>query len=369
MAQSMPRQRPEIDSYRPTKRPRTDDRDTQNDSYRPYRKRSPLGQGRRGGSSYRPGAPRRDYWRPQDHESKENSRDERQRSASPGRDLPASDSQNQAKSRHTKRERKENPSSRIHSLRRLLSRGGLPAIVHQEKERELAALLFDQQRENIKQGAKKNLERYHFIRFMERKKAVKNLSRLKKLRDNGDRSDALESKIHEAEVDLNYTQYAPLGQKYISLFARKDLKAEKGGKRLDNISKMNKRDFAIMSQTQRLELEKDSVEAAGMLELTEDMKDVRPPMWFEVEKRMKEGQKALDDLRDEQGITAMSHGNMVIGKGSQKQPDWLDDDGMIDAEDLDSDSDEGQGGVAINDEAGDEDEDMSDGDGGFFEKR
>ena len=72
--------------------------------------------------------------------------------------------------------------------------------------------------------------------------------------------EALKEQMHVAEVDLNYTQYHPLSETYISLYPQKNSKAD---------------------------------EEDGAKEAEERPK---PPMWSEVEKCMEEG--TLDRLRN-----------------------------------------------------------------------
>lgn len=120
--------------------------------------------------------------------------------------------------KHSKKERKQNRSTRIHSLRKQLARGTLPSTIQQEKERELAALVHEQNKTVSKKQVRKNLEKYHYVRFLERRKAEKKLKQLQKQQDaHGDSAD-LSKKIHEMEVNLNYAIYAPLGEKYVSVF-------------------------------------------------------------------------------------------------------------------------------------------------------
>lgn len=338
------------------------------DSNRSYRRRSPPSRGQkerhhrpnnqgvnhRSSDRYRP-----DYGR--------HTQRQRQRSASPGR-AHHTNSKTESNNKKSTKDRKANPSTRIRSLKNLLERGNLPATVKQEKERELAGLLFDQQKQVIKEAGKKNLKRYHFIRFVERQKASRMLKQLKKAQASGDVSEDLEKRIHECEVDLNYTTYAPLAQKYISIYAREDSIPGKPRPLARNLSRMHKQDYAMLSEEQQYEIEQACMEAADMMQVIDPTSGLKPPMWYIVEEKMKGGQKALDNLRDEQ--LSMDHlkSELVIGVGAKKTPDWLDDDGKINAEDLDSESDgENKGGATI--DAVSEDEEMSDGDGGFFEKR
>ncbi|EXJ92527.1 hypothetical protein A1O3_01079 [Capronia epimyces CBS 606.96] len=261
----------------------------------------------------------------------------------------------------TKHERETNPSTRIHSLRNLLGRESLPMTVRQEKERELAALLLDQQKAQLAKASKKNLQRYHFVRFVERQKAERTLKQLIKLKESSncasdeEHMKKLDKSIHEAEVDLNYTKYAPLGEKYISLFVMEENDKQK------RKSQMKKKSYAILTDTQREELQQIEDDLANVVRTAIGTK---PPMWYEVEKCMNEGQEKLDALREGR----LTVGNKLVkelaavgGKDDaalrsstaqpvESRPSWLDDDGVIDPADLDSD----------------DDEDMSD--GGFFER-
>lgn len=92
-----------------------------------------------------------------------------------------------------------------------------------------------------------------------------------------DEINSLKDKIHVADVDLNYTQYCPLNEIYISLFAQKDF-GEDG---------------------------KDSSEVFDAS---------RPAMWAEVEKAMEEGTLELLRNRTVAGPTT------VTSKIVQKHP-------------------------------------------------
>lgn len=263
----------------------------------------------------------------------------------------------------TKHERHSNPSTRIHSLRNQLGRDEMPMKVRQDKERELAALLLDQQKAQLAQAARKNLQRYHFVRFVERQKATRILKKLLERRVAGQDRDEiykekLEKLIHDAEVDLNYTKYAPLGDKYISLFVQEDAEKEKGRNKPD----MNKKEYAILDPEQKEELRTFQDELSNVARTAAGTK---PPMWYEVEKCMVEGEAKLEALREGKLNTANKLKKELATVGGKEdatarnakelpdeeaRPSWLDDDGIIDPADLDSD----------------QDDDMSD--GGFFER-
>jgi hypothetical protein len=263
----------------------------------------------------------------------------------------------------SKRERDTNPSTRIHSLKNQLAKGLLPGTIRQEKERELAALLFEQEQNKLKQDARKNLQRYHFIRFIERQKSERNLKKLVRERDSCNEVNArkeLEKQIHITEVDLNYAKYAPLGDKYISLFPN-DHVDNKDKKRRGKFQ-MNKLDFAVLNEEQQKELHSQYDQAANVVRSAAGDK---PPLWYQVEKLMEEGEAQLELLREGKLTTGKQLKTSLATLGGKEdaqmrstsgrdmeeaKPDWLDDDGVIDPADLDSD----------------QDEDM--GDGGFFER-
>ncbi|KIW88673.1 uncharacterized protein Z519_10719 [Cladophialophora bantiana CBS 173.52] len=261
----------------------------------------------------------------------------------------------------TKHERATNPSTKIHSLRRLLASRELPGTVRQEKERELAALLFDQRKSQLAQDARKNLQRYHFVRFMERKKAERVLKKLLKGRDSEEYQEPgykskLEKLIHVAEVDINYTKYAPLGDKYISLFVQEEKVKKKQKLKLD------KGEVGNFDEDQQEEFRHFADQLSNVVRSATGDK---PPMWYEVEKLMEEGEAKLQALREgklttdkrlEKELASLGgkeEAGMRSGNGIQLEetrPSWLDDDGIINPADLDNE----------------QDEEMSD--GGFFER-
>ena len=103
--------------------------------------------------------------------------------------------------------------------------------------------------------------------FPERQKATRQLKKLRKRlleTKSTDEVESLKEEMHVAEVDLNYTQYCPLSEVYISLYPQKS-SPSKGE-------------------------EAEVVEAAP-----------KPAMWAEVEKCMEEG--TLDRLRNRVSTT------------------------------------------------------------------
>lgn len=113
--------------------------------------------------------------------------------------------------------------TKIRDTARLLAHAdNLPAGIRIEKERALTGYkqdLEDAIREKQKQ---KMIGKYHKVRFFERQKATRNLKKLKRRLESTqieyEEALSLRESIQIAEVDLNYTIYYPLTEKYISLF-------------------------------------------------------------------------------------------------------------------------------------------------------
>ena len=135
---------------------------------------------------------------------------------------------------------------KIRDLTRLLDRAeSMPADVRIDGERaleayrqELAAAEEDRQRQRM-------IKKYHMVRFFgmssaawaspitqaeanihpaERQKATRLLKRLRKklaASSSPDESAELKKRLHEADVDLHYTLYCPIHQKYTALYAAK----------------------------------------------------------------------------------------------------------------------------------------------------
>lgn len=281
---------------------------------------------------------------------------------------------------------RHNLASQIRSLEKLLKHPGakMSANVRQEKGRELAALVLERERKRAKSRATKNLGKYHMVRFIERQKCERILKGLKKqlvqiqesrrlattkakakararAKASSEDSDAdmdedggavlpdskevaAEAKIKEAEVDLNYTIYAPLGEKYISLFP------PTGKEKISGMSGLSKSFLEPEEEAEVRRLKDDNIvrNATGM----------KPPMWFRVQESMQN--RTLEQLRDG-GLTAgpitipQVGGKSRTTQRTKSTPDWLRDESAIPAEDLDDD------------EESDDDEQKID--GGFFEHK
>jgi hypothetical protein len=118
----------------------------------------------------------------------------------------------------------------------------------------------------------------------ERQKATRQLKKLRKLlleTESEEEVAIVKTKMHVAEVDLNYTQYFPLNQRYISLYPQK-----------------NVGESEIGSQDE-----------------TADDVTAKPSMWAEVERRMAEG--TLNQLRDGPSATVVGRNKISSSQSTR----------------------------------------------------
>ncbi|KAL8714257.1 MAG: hypothetical protein Q9220_001986 [cf. Caloplaca sp. 1 TL-2023] len=113
--------------------------------------------------------------------------------------------------------------SKIRDVTRVLQHAQeLPLDIRIEKERALAGYKQDLEKAQIEKERQRMIKKYHMVRFFERQKATRNLKKLRKrlaaAATNSPECQTLETEIHDAEVDLNYTMYHPLDEKYIGLY-------------------------------------------------------------------------------------------------------------------------------------------------------
>ncbi|OJJ51323.1 hypothetical protein ASPZODRAFT_138428 [Penicilliopsis zonata CBS 506.65] len=159
---------------------------------------------------------------------------------------------------------------RIRDVKRLLNRRDLPADARVTQERVLKGHERELEQEMARRARSEMIRKYHFVRFLERKTATKHLNRLlrrEKEARSEEMKETLARRIHSARVDLNYTIYFPLQEKYVSLYP-------KGSETKDE--------------------EEEGEEEEEVEEETE--KEQKPAMWAVVEKAMEEG--TLESLRD-----------------------------------------------------------------------
>ncbi|KAL8933903.1 MAG: hypothetical protein Q9211_005519 [Gyalolechia sp. 1 TL-2023] len=117
--------------------------------------------------------------------------------------------------------------SKIRDVTRVLEHAhNLPLDVRVEKERALAGYRQELEKAQCDKERQRMIKRYHMVRFFERQKATRNLKKLRTRLASATRNtpehETLEDQIHCAEVDLNYTLYHPLTEKYIGIFPRQE---------------------------------------------------------------------------------------------------------------------------------------------------
>ncbi|KAL4890771.1 rRNA-processing protein efg1 [Aspergillus ambiguus] len=173
---------------------------------------------------------------------------------------------------------------RIRDVKRLLNKADLPADVRVVQERALAGYENDLEEEMQRRHRSAMIKKYHFVRFLDRKTASKDVKRLERLEQEVSKSDldaaskekklaALTQKLHIARVNLNYTIYYPLTEKYIALYAA--VKKSKDG---------------------TAEGVNDGSDPDTGYKLVHATKEEKPSMWPVVEKCMKDG--TLELLRE-----------------------------------------------------------------------
>ncbi|KAK6516875.1 18S rRNA maturation protein [Arthrobotrys conoides] len=130
---------------------------------------------------------------------------------------------------------------KIRDLTRLLNPSSsstkLPATTRIDHERALSAYKHELSLQQTSSKAHLLEKRYHKVRFFERRKATRSLTRLNRElnalsttstipsdSDSDSKRDEITKKIHEAEVDLNYIMHYPPLEKYISLYKSGDNK-------------------------------------------------------------------------------------------------------------------------------------------------
>ncbi|EYE98070.1 Efg1 domain-containing protein [Aspergillus ruber CBS 135680] len=225
---------------------------------------------------------------PKDRHSRDISPAQRDRSAYKRKHREASDDAPPAKKKiqlgTQKREKNEYPSvnelkRRIRAVKRLLEKVDLPADARIVQERALSGYEKDLEDEMQRRDRSQMIKKYHFVRFLDRKSATKDLKRLQRRETETTDQEALESlheELHAARVSLNYTIYYPLNDKYISLYAeQKQKKPSQSESADDTYSGADEKDTTVTMTLANTE---------------------KPPMWFTVEKCMEEG--TLDLLRE-----------------------------------------------------------------------
>ncbi|KAA8647280.1 hypothetical protein EYZ11_011137 [Aspergillus tanneri] len=182
---------------------------------------------------------------------------------------------------------------RIRDVKRLLNRVDLPADARIVQERALTGYEKDLEEEMNRRDRSKMIKKYHFVRFLDRKTATKDVNRLlrheKEISESADldatlkksKLSSLAQKIHTARVNLNYTIYYPLTEKYVALYADVKKGKEKGS------------NLPARKDNQNNDDDSDNNSSFKALHTTAADK---PALWHVVEKCMEDG--TLDLLRD-----------------------------------------------------------------------
>ncbi|KAK2025561.1 hypothetical protein LX32DRAFT_642584 [Colletotrichum zoysiae] len=220
----------------------------------------------------------------------EGAQPDEQRSNSPGSENGQHD-QKRLKATRKKHRAKEGTTSwnktRARAIRRLLQSGKeLPATKRNELEQELEALQEKVEEHDFRKRRSQMIQKYHMVRFFERKKAERLLKQLrKKLQQTEDPEEKkhLEAEAHVAEVDVAYARFFPLMERYESLYPDKDKKGEDGEQAQgDGDEDKPEADAKPFKQPRALRA----------------LHAERPLMWATVEKLLPEGEAALYRLRD-----------------------------------------------------------------------
>ncbi|GAD97794.1 predicted protein [Paecilomyces variotii No. 5] len=184
---------------------------------------------------------------------------------------------------------------RIRDVKRLLDRVDLPPEGRITQERALIGYQRDLDQEMAKRKRSEMIKKYHFVRFLERKTATKELKKLQRREREISESDSptkkedlklLASRIHTARVNLNYTIYSPLTEKYISLYP--DKKRKNKGRDSGN-------DANSDSDSQKDDKRSGSQQPEEYTIQTNESGE-KPPLWYVVEKSMAD--ETLDLLRE-----------------------------------------------------------------------
>ncbi|RDW57540.1 Efg1 domain-containing protein [Aspergillus mulundensis] len=158
----------------------------------------------------------------------------------PQRKTPYPDRSRKPKSKpqQDRGEEKQHPSvnelkRRIRDAKRLLAKPELPADKRIIQERALGGYEKELADEERRRERSRMIKKYHFVRFLDRKTATKEVNRLTRKRDElgkdididegtkNKKLEKLDARLHTAKVNLNYTIYYPLTEKYISIYAER----------------------------------------------------------------------------------------------------------------------------------------------------
>jgi hypothetical protein len=165
---------------------------------------------------------------------------------------------------------------KIRDISRLLSKDNLSADVKIANERALKTLKLELEKVQTDQKTKKLVQRYHKVRFFEKKKSIRFYKKSEKIikdieieiSNTTDETEIKELKkklkkekriFEHCKVDLAYVLNFPRNEKYISLYAKTEIPENLPKKAKDGIKKTNlKRESLkkmLSDQLQKNELE------------------------------------------------------------------------------------------------------------------
>ncbi|PWY91079.1 hypothetical protein BO70DRAFT_329317 [Aspergillus heteromorphus CBS 117.55] len=212
---------------------------------------------------------------------------------------------------------------RIRDVKRLLNKADLPADARIVQERALSGYEKDLEDELKRRDRSKMIKKYHFVRFLDRKTATKEISRLQRLEKETNASTTLSAstktqklaslaeKLRVARVNLNYTIYYPLAEKYIALYAAEGRKKEE-----DKKEKKDKKKAQGEEDDSEGEGEGEGEGRTRHIHIHATLAD-KPAMWHVVEKCMRE--KTLDLLREGKLDGAGNSASASVGGEGKKE--------------------------------------------------
>ena len=170
--------------------------------------------------------------------------------------------------------------------------------------------------------------RYHKIRFFDKQKAVKRLTRAQKELDGceegGDRRTELARRVEVARINVNYATYFPLNQHYIPLFPRKRTKEEgegEGGGEVD----MNEDEGAaeLRGDPEMRERVKQCM-ADGTLDALRSGKLMNADEFISAKKKRRKGREEAGN-----GAVGEVNGTTAGVRENEQQPDDEESDGFF----------------------------------------
>ncbi|KUL91481.1 hypothetical protein ZTR_01472 [Talaromyces verruculosus] len=184
---------------------------------------------------------------------------------------------------------------RIRDVKRLLTKAeNLSPEARIVQERALKGYERDLELEKARRQRSEMIRKYHFVRFLDRKTATKRLraaqrqyEKAKQQQKTEKELSVLQKRIDTAQIDVNYTIYYPLTEKYLSLYPQEKKKEIVEGHN-QNVAKGDDDDNEEKSGEEDMQTSEDDKPA--------ERKGEKPAMWNIIKNCM--ANKTLDKLRD-----------------------------------------------------------------------